>query len=196
MLRLVVSSSEWCELKLSFLPHFVSSTNSGGTSSGFNTRPQGVKAYTNTSTLHSVAWLDDSTAILTTPVAPNIGFNATTTGIKTSCQSITTQCVDCTSYEPDTTMSCTGPEADILINCRGPALYNLSLGYPNPDASSYIGGILSPTTGNSNPGEVDTKYVPVIHSGSSISPLILKPLVLFHGAMSWTPMLTSMLDCL
>lgn len=138
--------------------HVQVSFSSGTTPVSRFSRVQSVKATTNTSTTTHIAWTEDYTAILIPATLPSIGYVAKSIGVKTTCESITAQCADCSSYDSDVALKCQGAESGPVLNCRGPGLFNFTQnaqGYPN----TPVQGLLSASNGSVITWEVENKYV-------------------------------------
>lgn len=106
--------------------------------------PEGLRAVSNSSNINRVAFTDDQTAILAPSNVPsNTSFSANTIGVKTSCISITKECLKQTTSGGLTSY---GPAAYLNINCTGQHVYNLTL----PGASIPEGPLDS--LGNVVPG--------------------------------------------
>lgn len=91
--------------------------------------PEGLRTLNNASIFNSVAFSDDQTALIapaTTLIPDNTNFVASAYGVRSTCQSITSQCIN---------MKNTGPDAYLALNCASSTIFNFSL----------------PTTGTSAP---------------------------------------------
>jgi len=99
-------------------------TNSDSQTSGYLTRAVAVKSVTNTSTVSRAAWLNDNTAVLVPSKLPIVGYEASTIGINVQCKSVTTECVSCSSYQPDTIIDCDGSKAGPALDCTGSTKIN------------------------------------------------------------------------
>lgn len=133
--------------------------------------PEGIRTVTNTSTANQVAFSDDQTAIIVSPLSQiplNFEYAAQGYGVQSSCQSVTTQCFN---------MSNPGPDAFPILNCSADTLYNVSLNQDgsNTEQGAYTsvhfaigvldedGNVLS----NLKPPQVNGRYVALkldIHS--------------------------------
>lgn len=89
------------------------------------------------STTNVIALTDDSTAIMVPPssqIPDTIGYVATTLGVKSTCTSVTAQCID---------MGNLGPDAGLETNCSSAVNFNTtSLGCNTFGAERGNGGPL------------------------------------------------------
>lgn len=99
-------------------------TNINSQTSGYLTRAVAVKSVTNTSSVSRAAWLNDNTAVLVPSKLPIVGYEASTIGISVECKSVTTECVSCSSYQPDTIIDCDGSNAGPALDCTGSTKIN------------------------------------------------------------------------
>ncbi|KAJ7753510.1 hypothetical protein B0H16DRAFT_1834606 [Mycena metata] len=86
---------------------------------------------------NDIAFTDDSTAIMVSPTANlshSLQYTATTYGVKSSCTSMTSQCIDQTNL---------GSNAQLLINCPVPINYNTS----SPGCSRFQGPGVTASSG-------------------------------------------------
>ncbi|KIK03994.1 hypothetical protein K443DRAFT_676313 [Laccaria amethystina LaAM-08-1] len=92
---------------------------SGGSGGNARTRMEGLRAVSNSSALHRAVFTDDQTAILVPQTIPaNVSYTARTIGVKSTCQTITSQCL-----APSASLGY-GPNAALLLKCTGSAVFN------------------------------------------------------------------------
>lgn len=124
---------------------------SGGNTVAFSAQ---IRTMNGVSGINDIAFTDDSTAIMVAPSANlshSLQYTATTYGVKSSCNSITEQCID---------PSNPGSNAELSINCPASVNYNTSsqgcARFQGPGISASLGGPLDstgqvfPCTQNSN----------------------------------------------
>lgn len=75
---------------------------------------------TNNSDDSRAVWLNDGTAILAPASAPINGYKASALGIRSVCQSITTQCASCNGTQANVGIRCDGSQSGPTLLCRGP----------------------------------------------------------------------------
>lgn len=83
--------------------------------------PEGLRTLNNASVLNSVAFADDQTALIapaTALIPDNANFVASAYGVRSTCQSITSQCINTKD---------TGPDAYLGLNCASSTIFNFSL---------------------------------------------------------------------
>ncbi|KAJ7673835.1 hypothetical protein DFH06DRAFT_1318959 [Mycena polygramma] len=104
----------------------------------------------------------DPTAIMVPPTAnlsTNLQYSATTLGVRSSCTSVTAQCVNTTD---------TGPDAGLFTNCSSVPYYPSSDGCDRFSDSAASGGPLSPNGTvlpcSENPNSVDIRFGVTVHS--------------------------------
>jgi hypothetical protein len=116
--------------------------------------PEGLRTLNNASILNSVAFTDDQIGLIvpaTATIPDNVDFTASTYGVHTTCQSITSQCINKTY---------TGPDTYLALNCASSTPFNFSMPTTATVASFGIlnssGHILESNTYN-----VNSKSVPL-----------------------------------
>ncbi|KIM74262.1 hypothetical protein PILCRDRAFT_828428 [Piloderma croceum F 1598] len=115
-----------------------------GTGNGYGaSEPEGIRTINNASALNSVAFADNQTALIVPATAlmpTNIAFTASTYGVRSTCQSITSKCID---------PSNPGPDAFLAINCSALTIFNFALpttGDPQPfGVLNSSGQVFEPT---------------------------------------------------
>ncbi|BGO91468.1 hypothetical protein NBRC10512_003129 [Rhodotorula toruloides] len=91
--------------------------------------PQAERVLSNSSTVNSVAWLDDNTAILTDPTLPDVRFTASSPAIWSDCRTETALCL-CEGYgnpvyDGVNAQTCdVGPEAWLALDCAPSVRFN------------------------------------------------------------------------
>ncbi|CEH16997.1 hypothetical protein CBOM_03072 [Ceraceosorus bombacis] len=84
---------------------------------------KGQTAFANPSTMHAVAWTDDTHSIMVAPVQPDFSYVAPSPGVKATCVPITRECTNCgLSGEADFD-SC-GSLAGVKLECNGAHSYD------------------------------------------------------------------------
>ncbi|KAJ7024674.1 hypothetical protein C8F04DRAFT_1131042 [Mycena alexandri] len=107
---------------------------SGGNSMALSAQ---IRTMNGLSGSNDIAFTDDSTAIMVPPAANlshSLQYTATTYGVKSSCTSMTAECIDPTNL---------GPNAGLLINCPTSVNYNTS----SQGCSSFQGLGVGTSTG-------------------------------------------------
>ncbi|CAO1638091.1 unnamed protein product [Sympodiomycopsis kandeliae] len=111
--------------------------------------PEGSRTLSNSSETNAVAWANDGSAIMVPASSGNVSFSAGALGIKSTCKSITKQCVSC---QADGT--CTGGTgtsmASIKFTCP-----NLNTTSADPGTLPYVDGLIDPATGSSTYSQGD-----------------------------------------
>ncbi|EGU13088.1 Proteophosphoglycan 5 [Rhodotorula toruloides ATCC 204091] len=91
--------------------------------------PQAERVLSNSSSVNSVAWLDDNTAILTDPTLPDMRFTASSPSIWSDCRTETAWCL-CEGngnpvYDGVNAQTCdVGPEAWLALDCAPSVRFN------------------------------------------------------------------------
>ena len=96
---------------------------------------EGIRTLTNTSVINSVAFSDDQTAIMVpAPAATpdNLEYTAQTYGVSTTCESVTTSCVD---------LSTVVSSQPLVLTCPSSVNFNASfstIGILNDTGNVYL----------------------------------------------------------
>jgi hypothetical protein len=120
--------------------------------------PEGLLTMNNASLRNSVALADDQTALVvpsTAQIPDNVAFSTSTYGVRTTCQSITSKCVN---------KSDTGPMAMLTLDCSHSTIFNYS-NAGNDGYKIFFGSFNSSSGGKLNLSgafdsyDVDSKYM-------------------------------------
>ncbi|KAJ7909045.1 hypothetical protein B0H13DRAFT_2273026 [Mycena leptocephala] len=110
-----------------------------GTSGNPPAQSNRILAMNGLSNENVIALTNDSTAIMVPPstgLSDNLGYTATTLGVKSSCTSVTAQCVD---------MENLGANAGLATNCTSAVNFNTTSSGCNSYGATQFGGPLDPS---------------------------------------------------